>query len=302
MIKTLKGLKKAIKFGDKPYNVLRKYEMLRGGSGQISKAAFLLFMKDESMLSGIELGRFSNPINIRDALTLKTDLFSEVEGVMTFIGKHINKAYVITGKPQRDELWDYPLDGIREIVVNMIVHRDYADSSDSIIKIFNDRIEFFNPGRLPYDLTVGKLLAGDYVSKIRNKQIATLFKEVKLVEKYGSGIRRICGAFSGNGNKMPAFENFQHGFRVIALSRTAQETAQEIKMSGRSHIEAKIIDAIARNPAITIRDLCSILDKGDNMVKQYLRKLKLAGRIEREGSTKKGSWKVIVNQFKPSTF
>jgi ATP-dependent DNA helicase RecG len=68
------------KIGDKPYSVLRKYEMLKGGSGQISKAAFLLFMKDESMLSGIELGRFSDPTSIRDALTLKTDLFTEVEG------------------------------------------------------------------------------------------------------------------------------------------------------------------------------------------------------------------------------
>ncbi len=51
--------------------------------------------------------------------------------------------YIITGNPQREERYDYPLDAIREIILNMIVHRDYRDSSDSVIKIFDDRIEFF---------------------------------------------------------------------------------------------------------------------------------------------------------------
>jgi len=68
--------------------------------------------------------------------------------VFEFVKKHLNKGYIITGNPQREERWEYPLDAIREIVINMIVHRDYRSSSDSIIKIFNNRIEFFNPGGL----------------------------------------------------------------------------------------------------------------------------------------------------------
>ncbi len=93
------------------------------------------------------------------------------------------------------------------------------------------------------------------------------------------------------------FENFQHGFRVVAFARTAQAPPQETipaaKKSSRSQIESDIISSIARNPGITIRELCSILGKGDNMVKEYLRGLKLSGRIAREGSTKKGTWKVV---------
>lgn len=287
------------KINDKPLQVLRKLELLRGN--EISKAAFLLFMKDESILSGIELGRFPNPITIKDGLTLKTDLFTEVEEVIAFIKKHINKAYEISGKPQRDEFWDYPLDGIREIVINMIVHRDYSDSSDSVIKIFNDHVEFFNPGKLLDGLTVGDLLSGNYSSRIRNKQIAAAFKEVKLVEKYGSGIRRICEAFMKNGNKIPILESSQHGFKVVAYSRTAQETAQETaaplakwKQSPGQLMEDIIIHCIEKNPSITIKALCKELDRGDNMVKEYLRRLKRSGRIARQGSTKKGAWKVIV--------
>ena len=73
----------------------------------------------------------------------------------------------------------------------MIVHRDYMSSSDSMIRIFDDRIEFFNPGRLMAGLSIEQLVRGNYVSAIRNKQIATLFKEAGIIEKYGSGIKRV---------------------------------------------------------------------------------------------------------------
>jgi ATP-dependent DNA helicase RecG len=78
------------------------------------------------------------------------------------------------GDKQREERWDYPLEALREIVVNMIVHRDHMASSDSMIKIFDDRIEFFNPGCLMEGLSIKQLVRGNYISAIRNKQIASL--------------------------------------------------------------------------------------------------------------------------------
>lgn len=57
----------------------------------------------ESLTAAIELGRFSTPASIKDGLTVRSDLFSEVEEVLGFIRKHINKGYIITGDPQREE-------------------------------------------------------------------------------------------------------------------------------------------------------------------------------------------------------
>jgi len=57
------------------------------------------------------------------------------------------KEMIRSGEPEHEARWDYPLDAIREIVINMIIHRDYRSSSNSIIKIFPDRIEFYNPGK-----------------------------------------------------------------------------------------------------------------------------------------------------------
>ena len=68
----------------------------------------------------------------------------------------------------------------------MVVHRDYRDSSASIIKIFDDKIEFLNPGNLYGGITVNDLLSGNYSSKTRNKLIAKAFKEIGLIERYGS--------------------------------------------------------------------------------------------------------------------
>jgi ATP-dependent DNA helicase RecG len=102
-----------------PLTVLRKFELLR--EGRITRAAFLLFTADETSLTSIELGRFQTPTLIKDGTRLKTDLISEVDGVMAFIKKHISKAYVITGEPQREERWEYPLEALRDIVINAIV-------------------------------------------------------------------------------------------------------------------------------------------------------------------------------------
>ena len=206
---------KDIKITDDPMRVLNKFELLR--ENKITYGGFLLFMKENSALTTIELGRFQTPTIIKDSVTLKCDILSEVEGVMDFIKKHINKSYIITGSLQREERWDYPLDALREIVVNAVVHRDYRDASDSIIKIFDDRIECYNPGKLPEDLSVKKLLSGDYVSTIRNKKIAEVFKEANIIEKYGSGIGRVLEGFEKHGLPSPKFEEMMGGFRVTAF-------------------------------------------------------------------------------------
>ena len=49
-----------------------------------------------------------------------------------------------------------------------------------------------------------------------NRKLAAIFKESGVVEKYGSGIKRIQNRFRQYGLDIPVFENFQHGFKVPA--------------------------------------------------------------------------------------
>jgi predicted HTH transcriptional regulator len=61
-------------------------------------------------------------------------------------------------------------------------------------------------------------MGGNYVSNCRNKLISRIFKEIEWIERYGTGIRRVMNIFKDYGSPEPVFENFQHGFRVIAYS------------------------------------------------------------------------------------
>jgi ATP-dependent DNA helicase RecG len=203
-----------------PLRLLQKYELTR--NGRITKAAFLLFVKDFTALTGIQAGRFKSSTKIIDSVSLHSDLFTEVEQTLSFVRKYFMVEYIITGHAQREERYDYPEEAIREIVLNMIVHRDYHDSGDSIIKIFDDRMEFFNPGNLSEGLTVERLLSDAYTPKARNKLINLMFKEAGLVEKYGSGIRRIVKACEKHGKCKVEFFNEQHGFKVIVTKEISQ--------------------------------------------------------------------------------
>jgi ATP-dependent DNA helicase RecG len=272
---------KDIKITDDPIRVLNKFELLR--ENRITYGGFLLFMRDQTALTTIELGRFQTPSIIKDSMTLKIDLISEIESVMDFIKKHINKSYIITGNIQREERWDYPLDAVREIVVNAIAHRDYRDASDSVIKIFDDRIEFYNPGKLPEGLSVEKLLSGDYVSTIRNKKIAEVFKEANIIEKYGSGIRRIIDGFEAHGLITPTFEEIANGFRVTAF----KSPLPKISLSER------ILDTLRKDPSLTQREVAEVLDITADTAREYFNKLKKAGKLERVGGRKRGTWQVI---------
>src|ERR1035438_9745233 len=98
--------------------VLEKFELIK--DGRPTFGCHLLFSKNDVLLSTIEAGRFATPTIIKDSITSKDTLIEQVTRIMDFIIKHTNKAYIITGNPRREERWDYPMDAIREIVINMI--------------------------------------------------------------------------------------------------------------------------------------------------------------------------------------
>ncbi len=188
-------------------NILRDNKLTYG--------AYLLFVKNGSFVSDIQIGRFKTDITIIDTLSINDDLFTQLDEIIAFIKKHLMVELVITSKPQHTERYDYPLEAIREIVINMLVHRDYRSSNGSIIKIYDDRIEFYNPGGLYGDLTLENLLNFKYSSQTRNKLIADAFKEIGVIEKYGSGIKRIFTICDNYGVIPPKININENSFEFI---------------------------------------------------------------------------------------
>ncbi|MBK7098436.1 MAG: putative DNA binding domain-containing protein [Sphingobacteriales bacterium] len=222
---------------------LSKMEILR--EGKLTFGGYLLFVSGYCPISDVQIGRFKSDITIIDSLSLNTDLFSEVDDIIAFIKKHLMVEYIITGEPQRTERFDYPLDAIREIVINMVVHRDYRDSSASIIKMFDNRIEFYNPGKLFGGITIADLLSGNYTSKSRNKLIAKTFKEIGLIERYGSGIHRIQKICEDYGVAPPVFEEIADGFKVTLFNEKLNITEQVTEQVAEQVVE-QVPEQVAR--------------------------------------------------------
>jgi len=75
--------------------------------------------------------------------------------------------------------------------LNAIIHRDYTSPIDIQIRIFDQSITLFNPGKLYDGITIDQLKTDMYQSHTRNKLIAESFYLTKDIEKYGSGFIRI---------------------------------------------------------------------------------------------------------------
>ncbi|GHV45442.1 ATP-dependent DNA helicase [Bacteroidia bacterium] len=265
-----------------PVAFLQKKDLLR--EGKLTNAAYLMFKTNDSYLTSIELGRFQTPTIIKDTARTKADVLTEIEDVMAFVQKHANKRMIFTGAARRIEKWQYPMEAIREIVINMIIHRDYRSSADSIVKIFDNKIEFYNPGKLPEEITIEDLLSGNYKSNPRNKLIADVCKDMRIIEKYGSGIGRIRDYFKNEGLPEPKFELISDGFQVTAFgdeffNQTEEEQAaiQETHQE-REEAAGQAAGQVTGQVTGQVERILLILDSRALSVKEMMQCLSLSGR------------------------
>ena len=142
-------------------------------NNKLTRAAELLFGLHHT---NIHIGRFKSETTIIDDIVIRSPLILAVDEAIEFIKKNIRLGFEFGGDTtKRIEKWQYPIPAIREILLNAVVHRDYTNPTDVIIKIFDDSIEITNPGKLMGDLTVEKILTGNYTSFHRNKLLTEVF-------------------------------------------------------------------------------------------------------------------------------
>lgn len=106
---------------------------------------------------------------------------------------------------------DYPVEAIREALLNAIVHREYGFSSSTLISIFDDRIEFVTIGGLVKGVTKNDIMLG--VSILRNRNLADVFYRLKLIEAYGIGMPKIQDSYAVCNSK-PIIEISDNAFKI----------------------------------------------------------------------------------------
>ena len=112
-----------------------------------------------------------------------------IEQALDFVRRNTAVVAAIDSGGQRQERWDYPLDTVREAVVNALVHRDYLLSSTDIeLTIYDDRMEIVSPGRLPNGITPARMLSGCRAA--RNQLIKDVMRDYRYLENSGMGVPR----------------------------------------------------------------------------------------------------------------
>ena len=292
---------------------LQKLKLLDGENP--TNAAYLLFGKG-NVGYGVHIGRFKTPSLIIADKMLNGSLFEVVEEAMQTIVGHLKFAFdinIVDANTQRKEIPEYPLNALREMLLNAIIHRDYTSSTDIQIKIFDQKLQIFNPSGLYGDITIEQLKTDSYSASTRNRLIAEAFYLTKDIEKYGSGFIRIRQAIADYPTMKYEFRNEGNGFYASLMyekqkmsdgGRVGNDTLNlendtlNLENDTLNHgndtlnIEDKILLMLKDNPHTTLSQMAEHMGVSRITVQRLLSLLQQQGRVLRIGARKNGYWQI----------
>lgn len=165
--------------------------------GKLLQAAIVLFGKrflPDYPQCELRLARFRgrDKAEFLDQKQLKGSAFKLLEEALVFCQRHLPlPGLVEPGRPERVDRPLIPPDALREILVNALIHRDYAIAGGAVsLAIFDDRLEIWSTGTFPVGITP-RMLARSHPSLPRNPIIAEVFHRAGLIERWGRGTNRV---------------------------------------------------------------------------------------------------------------
>lgn len=190
-------------------NILLNADFLTKYEGKVlcTVGGLLIFGKNIGKYlpqAGITFAHFNGveiTADLIDKKSILDTLPEQVEKVMSILEVNILKPSTIVGA-KREERERYPRIVLREALVNAVVHRNYQIAGSLIrIFMFDDRIEFRSPGRLPNTVTIEKMKIG--VSYARNPFIVKYMENLRYIDQLGRGIPMIIREMKKAGAKEP---------------------------------------------------------------------------------------------------
>ena len=152
-----------------------------------------------------------NQSQFKDRREFEGSLFRQMREVYDYIDFR-NQIHSTFEKLRRIDQRDYPEVAVREALLNLLVHREYAFRASTFISIYEDRIEFTSIGGLVSGVTLQDVMMG--ISVCRNVKLANIFYRLELIEAYGTGIQKILGAYEGM-SVTPKIETSDNAFKII---------------------------------------------------------------------------------------
>lgn len=204
----------------------------------------------------------------KDRREFSGSLLRQLNDVYAYIDLH-NATRATFDKLLRIDTRAYPEVAVREALLNSLVHRDYAYSASTLISIYADRIEFVSIGGLMSGLELDDILMG--VSACRNQNLANVFYRLQLIEAYGTGMRKIFGAYNGK-SVQPTVEKTSNAFKIVLPNLTVESTAAEAEPKPDA-AETVILQLAAKNGSITRAGVEKALAVSGSTASRLLRRM-----------------------------
>ncbi len=270
----LGAIKSDFRNRDVDERMLQSLKILVKDQGRMvpSQGGILLYGKERRFYfddAWVQCGRFigNDKGDIFDHIDIHDPLPKMVESIILFLKKHAMRGADFS-EIRRKDVWSIPINILREVVINALVHADYSHRGTPIrIAFFDNRIEVESPGLLLPGLTIEDMKQG--VSQIRNPIIARVFRELDLIEQWGSGVPGIFREAKILDLPEPTIEELGMRVRftvylneaVAPSAEQSRKSSQEKRPGPRAQSGAQsglVIEALSRTP-LSAAELVEVL-------------------------------------------
>jgi len=228
-----------------------------------------------------------------DRLDIQGSILDAVKDVPKFIRLN-TRLFSRIESFKREDIPAYPEVAVREVLVNALVHSDFSLTGMRIlVSIFSDRMQIQNPGMLPFGITLEDFKAG--VSKVRNRVIARIFRELGLMEEWGSGYKRVLNACRTGGYPEPDWAELGAAVRVTfyphpeAVENETIDVPVNVPVNDR---QKWFLNQTGKGVRVSSSDLAAHWNISQKTAKRDIADLKQKGLIEFTGAPKNGYYRL----------
>jgi ATP-dependent DNA helicase RecG len=212
------------------------------------------------------------------------NLFQQIDNCDKYIKEHIAvMSRLLPDRVKRQDIPEYGWFSIRELITNAVCHRDYFErGSKVIIKMFDNKIEFYNPGGLPEEITPKNITKKQFS---RNPVIARVLAKAGYIEELGEGWDKLIEEHKNHPLKprMPSIDADIHSVLVTIFSiKDKFKDAEATKLNER---QKRAIEYLRKNMFITTNIFAELVGVSERQARYDLGDLVKKKIIIAEGAT-----------------
>lgn len=282
-----------------PLPVYDEQELLIGlgllVEGKLTNAGYCLFSSKKPVVLKAAIYPTDARISFNDIQRWHDNVFNLIDKGILYIKNNIRWRVEGSGRAERIEIPEVPIDAIREIVVNSFAHANYRGETEHEIDITPTEIEIYNPGSFPMNLTPESFVSKKRKSLPRNRVILEMLYKCKNVEMFGSGFKKVYDLCESAGVKVK-YDLDPYGFSFFFLRNSSPvlpSNSLSEEDSWMSDVDRSVFSLLKEKPNISSKEIAERLHVAPRTIQRSLSLLSNQGKIRRIGTQRRGYWEIV---------